>query len=159
MWWNFYFVASCVQVTAILEHRETFNQVFPVLTTTITFPVALTSVLLNQKRHGRSKSGTCVQFWGILFFHGYKIRQSYELVWTSGHLHPCLTSNIEVRPGLKKECMWWGGMQSHFQVKPNFCYVRLRWVVVELGFWQFIFRCISTSRFHKTTNNISKIRN
>ena len=22
----------------------------------------------NQKRHGRSKSGTCVQFWGILFF-------------------------------------------------------------------------------------------
>ena len=26
----------------------------------------------------------------------------YELVRTSGHLHPCLTSNIEVCPGLKK---------------------------------------------------------
>ena len=32
--------------------------------------------------------------------------------------------------------VWWVGVQSHFHVKPSFCYVRLSWIVVELGSWQ-----------------------
>ena len=30
---------------------------------------------------------------------------------------------------------WWGGMNSNNRVKPNLR-LRLRWVVVRLGFWQ-----------------------